>query len=452
MIVPILALASVFTPTSGWMSVDAVRATGFERVAGGQPHTFSIIRWKNRVALNCVRDLEGEYEGVLRTEVANDSGIYTWFAANPRWVLQISSLSAPEFAESTMPVRFTKSEITNDTQQMQRDLGKQIMKTGEDAVASRQCLVFKLSDSSPLQQSLWVDEQTGLALKQQDRVANDLVYERLLTSVQTQPQISPTAFDLPANATVIKGLVPASLLYKASRPVSSSQYDADLSAIKAGAPSKSWVLKLLVSSRYDYITTDAYESTEDPAPAPSDNRPPINMYASIGQIPAGWATPGGVAIFGRHIFFGYPAIFNNDPRDPSQQGHIVTPRAYYAPDGSLIRLVDDSPKPSTTAATPNPNPSDGKQHMIRSVFLDKKSGNTVTFYQLRDVSLNDALSGIRLSSPKVLDSPHHEHLLGYEMTKPMPLRVIAWQENDSEYVIASSDLSLSELQDLAEKS
>ena len=89
-------------------------------------------------------------------------------------------------------------------------------------------MVFALSDNTPLVQSLCLDSQTGMALRQQERVGRDIVYDRLLTSFETDANLPVTNFATPAGAVIVRGIVSPDVLVSKPKPL--DQYAADVSA------------------------------------------------------------------------------------------------------------------------------------------------------------------------------------------------------------------------------
>ena len=92
------------------------------------------------------------------------------------------------------------------------------------ATTHRTSLVFARSyDRTSLVQSLWLDAQTGLTIKRQDKVGGEVIYERMLTKIESNPDLPTTVFGLPENATIVKGLVSANILTETRKSVADFQ-------------------------------------------------------------------------------------------------------------------------------------------------------------------------------------------------------------------------------------
>ena len=99
------------------------------------------------------------------------------------------------------------------------------------------------------------------------------------------------------------------------------------------------------------------------------------------------------------------------------------------------------------------SPNDIKYEVDRWVreFLNAKTGDTITFFQLHNVSPNYALRGIRLPAAKPSPSARFGEARQYEVVSPFVLHVVIWRSGGTDYVLVSSSVSCSDLQGIAEK-
>lgn len=470
----LLAAAIIATAQTGpkytWTTSQTVRATGYERVMKGPPHAFTVMRDNGRFCMELKRDIDGQLGTVLRTEIASADGVYTWIASNPKFVLQIPYVTAPEIAETTLPVRYSRSELRDASPELQRSLGKSIKPGGFDVVASRDCLVVSLSDSGSLVQSLWVDSDTGLSLRQVDKVGLDEVYERRLTSVDINDPLPDDSFDIPEGAVVLRGIVSPSILLSALQPKSSPQYEGDLTTVrKASAIDEGgWIKKVEAPGNYQYAGTSRSEVVPLP---PADlsqssysNQP--NQPLQFGGIPEGWTVPGQVVFSGGAIFFGFTDRSDGVPRNlPTQMSGMqnldngtpldspVPSTGYVGLDGSIHM---PPPPPSGEAdraapATPRMTNAPGASGLVKTDFFDPSTGDTISFLQLRNVSLMSQLKGLRLSLPMPLDTHRFEAMFSYTATKPSPLNIVQWHNGETDYALVATKLPISELQAMAER-
>jgi hypothetical protein len=448
---------------SEWERVDNVRATGFEQVAGGTSHSFTVIRSRDSFLYNFSRDIDGQLAGALRTELGTPKGIYTWLSGDPNFVLRLPYASAPEFVEAVLPVSFRRSEVFDSPRDVEHRLHKKVDKEGEQDVASRGCLVLSFSDRTPLVQTLWVDELTGFSLKQEDSVGKQVVYERTLTSFDPMPALTDSTFEVPPNSVVIKGLVSPDILAWASGRHGFQQYQSDMASIKnsSGIEAGSWVRQIIAPSNFEYMGTKHFEEVaNEVSPVADSGISPVQSQAiaSFGGIPAGWSEVGQVVLRPEGIFFGFHAIPDSQPRgvylssqDPNVSASLQQPNmptAYLAPDGQVYRL--DQNEQASNAAEQTGS-ADASNALIRSEFLDKRTGETLTVLQMRNVSLNDAFQGSRLIGPNRLVSEKYKEMNAFELRDPVAMKAVEWRDGNTDYVIVSTVLDYTTLQQIAER-
>lgn len=453
-------------PGQDWEPVESVRAAGYERIAEGIPHPFTIARTRDALVYSFAKDIDGQLAGIMRTEVAGSDGVYTWIASNPQMVLQLPALSAPEFAEAVWPVKFGRSQLFNQTRKLSKDLGKRIEFKGKDSVATRDCEVVALSDRTPLVQSLWLDK-TGLPLKEEDRIGRDLSYERLLTAVQTNEPLPPSIFTAPPDAIVIHGLVSPSIL--TASPKSGLQFETDLRQIRTTSHVEhgGWIQDVVTPMGFAYMGTSRFQSEPlETEPAYQNSPPPATQntraaFGSFSGVPSAWAVPGQVAISGGTIYFGFKAPPNEGSRDLSQQLYgssqyspsqqVVPSRGYVSFDGSIVRTPDTQDQTPTTQKQTRDTGTAGEE-LVRSEFLNTRTGDTITFLQMHNVSLAAVLKGLKLSNLKTIGSARFGEMQSYEVARPFTLHVLLWRSGDSQYALVSNILTADQLQNLAERS
>lgn len=458
---------------SDWTRVDSVRATGFERVANGRDHPFTIVRDRSSLAYSCTRDLDGQLEGRLRTEVSGPKGVFTWLDANPKWVLQLPYMSAPDFADAILPLKVNRDDLQSNPEEVNRKLGKHVSEVGEDSVASRDCLVLALAGEGSMRQSLWVDAQTGMTLREDDKIGKDVVYTRLLTSFQPDPFLPPATFDPYPDAVIIKGLVQPSILIAAQRPRTEQEYRADIaklrrtSSIKSGA----WIKQLVLPEGLSYMGTSASEWDPNAIPPPLtfQQAPPQKLYADVGSfsgIPPAWAVAGQVAITGGSIYFGFNAPSEQSSRPigdyllngigRSASGPSSQPVAFggfVGADGSVYMPPPptDDQNQGADEETPKAAPlKDNLSSIVRSEFLDPATGDTLTFIQIHNETLRSALEVGRLPAPKALKDEKLPQAMSYEMASPWHENLITWRVANTEYALAGTKTSVADLQKLGE--
>src|SRR4051812_17615268 len=99
--------------SSDWNTVDRLRVTGIERMQGGVERQFTVTKGAEAVLIHSVAGIDGQLGGVLRSELINSKGVYTWLASAPRFALQLPYASAPGLAGIVSPIRFAKGDLAS---------------------------------------------------------------------------------------------------------------------------------------------------------------------------------------------------------------------------------------------------------------------------------------------------------------------------------------------------
>ncbi|HEY3781791.1 MAG TPA: hypothetical protein VGL56_11960 [Fimbriimonadaceae bacterium] len=470
-IVALVAFSASPVGLDDWQRVDNVRAAGFEQVAGGKPHPFTVVRSRDSFLYNFSRDIDGQLAGALRTELGTPKGVFTWLAGDPHFVLRLPYPSAPEFVEALLPVRFKRKEVFQSPGDVERRMQKKVQKQGEQDVASHDCLVLSFSDRTPLVQTLWVDEATGFALKQEDSVSKQVVYDRTLTNFDPISAFEAGTFEFPQNSVVIRGFVSPQILAWANMRHGPQQYQSDIAILKAtsGIESGLWIHQMIVPPNFEYMGTRHFQELRSEEPPVADSglpAGPAQSFASFGGIPAGWSEVGQVVLRPEGIFFGFSGIPDSQPRglflgaqDPDAAAALqqpILPSSYFGPDGHVYRL-DQGEQNGTSqgqengSVEQNASPPDSSQSSVRSEFLDKKTGDTLTILQLRNVSLRDAFLGSRIIGPNKLVSQRYKEMNAFELRDPVAMKAVEWRDGATDYVVVSTVLDYTALQSIAER-
>src|SRR5579862_2244892 len=151
---------------------------------------------------------------------------------------------------------------------------------------------------------------------------------------------------------------------------------------------------------------------------------------TVGQLPMDWAED-------RPNKRNYANLASR-----SGNRNVAFAKIYQAPDGRLLTLA-----PPPHKVPPQPL-GEGANAMVRMEFLDRQSGDTVVFLQMRNVPLVDAFPGYRLSGPKLLSSAGHSEVNGYTISSPSAINILTWRSGNSLYAIAATGLDFETLEKL----
>lgn len=434
-------------PTDGWRKVETLRASGFEQLGGGHPNSFVIVRSRNRLLYEGTLGIDGCLAGLLRTEVDGQSGAYTWLSGTPGFVLKLPEPSTVEVYDSTFPSRFNSRELNGDLSNVARVLGKNVQHENSESICSRDCAVLAISDSTPLVHHLWVDGSTGMVLRQVDRLGGTAVYRRQFDVIETGVEISDDTFVYPSKAVVIRGPVTPDILLAAGPSADSASYPADVTSARAASriENGSWILSVLPPQDYTYSDTKAYDWTPGKTLSGYDN-PLIQQstgvqITAVGQIPARWTEE---QRRGRKLSRDEDILASRG----GVRGAALAPMAYEAPDGRFISVDAYRARgPLLKSQIADPN----EECMVRSEFLERTTGDTISFIQIRNAPTMSAFAGYRLNGPNPAPSPLHSDMVAYTIAEPSAVNVVEWSVGATKYVLAATGLDLQTLQRMADQ-
>jgi hypothetical protein len=83
--------------------------------------------------------------------------------------------------------------------------------------------------------------------------------------------------------------------------------------------------------------------------------------------------------------------------------------------------------------------------LVQSDFLNRGTGDTLSFMQLHNYPLESALHGLPLGRPTTVT----RDFAAYTIKKPYPLTVLTWRKDYAEYALASTSLDAKDLEKLA---
>lgn len=445
---------------SDWSAVQRLRATGIERMSGGVERPFTVTRGKDAVLIHSVAGIDGYLGGILRSELISSKGVYTWLSASTRYALQLPYASAPGLAGIASPIRFTKSDLTSRKRDLESRYGIKIAEAPDDTVGRRTCMVLKISDRGSMLRQFWIDKETGVALRELDRVGNDIVYDRLFTSFDPEAPLPDRSLDLPASSLVIKGAVEPDILLRALQNRTFADYATDLDNLRlsGGERGRTWLKKLTPPTGFDYVGSSISENSweTDPEvperPRFSDKQPARNNGYN------GWIVPGGQVFFPDGSMYidtrpiGLTPAESDSIRLPNGQPAFQPLYVSQNPAGGLFATVLTPPQQQTPAEKPLPKvqvPEENTHSVIRSEFLDRSTGDTIVFLEFRNVQLDATLTAWSLKPEKLDQTGAGKPLSAYAATKPCTLHAVSWQTGGSSYLLVSSRLNSAELASLA---
>jgi hypothetical protein len=458
-------------------TTNAVTASGAERVFERQEQKFSISRQGEKTLLRTLRNVGGALAGEERAELRSPQGIYTWLVAQPGWTLQLLLPSSEQVGFLEAP-RFRLSDLRTNLPAVERALGGKITLGRRETFAGRPCQTLLVTNArTGRQQGIWLDIETGLILRHVDMVNGQKDYERWFTQFDPKASLPAATFQLPPDAKTIRGIPDAGILLHAAKR-RSEQYHNDMSQTrqKTALGGGHWIYRLPEISGFEYTHTVHRErvgslSKEALAKRASTNwnNNTVSLNFSdfmLDNIPVLTELP----VLGR-LFVNTSEVQGNLSGEGEnmivlgaqvQEGfRSASPNITFSARGRVIDRIART-EPVSWIATPLRDPSTlpklfqeerqaGADAMVQSDFLDPKTGDTVSFLQLRHRGIASLFPGLELPNPTILNSKVRGRVQAYTLASPFPLNLITWQNEDGVYILASTRLTPKELLALAEQ-
>lgn len=424
------------------------------RFRDGVEHFVSASRSPGAVLFVTPMAIDG-YQAGERAELSNTQGIYTWRTASSNWALELAAPSSDELGGWLSSPRFGPTDIRSRPDLIGKLTGMRVETLPAQSVAGRNCFVLRLSSGSRAQ-TQWIDERTGIVLREEETLAGVISSRREFTSFKSDPPTAE-AFDLPANAIVIRGVPEPAILAAADRTAASLSADLDRVRGKIKPAGGAWVHGIATPEGFSYIQTEYrtnVKATKSPKGGSIDG-----PQLEPGGLPPGWTLSGMVDSENHAIVFGFGMPDGGSPRvlvaDPAgtpdgswfsiqigeEQATFV---AYYDQSGTLIVAPGKSASEAEKARRQRLDTINGNGAWVQSDFLDRKTGHTASFIQFYGAKLRDTIRHISLKDPKPApDGPAGSE--AFVMEKPIRLNVVRWKTPEGAYAVASSKLSVTEL-------
>jgi len=444
------ALALAFQSLS-WTAPKSAIFEGNELFAGAKAQAYRLTVEGRQFAFTSRRGI-GLWPGAgARTEINTDKGIFTWIEGYGR-VLALPAFSQQDVPSWVQPVRFSRDTVANDRV-------KDWKLEGSESVAGRACLLLKGAH-----QKLWIDNETGLTLLQKDPG-----YERSTTSARVGETVPAGAFEAPSGSLTIWGVPDPSILSAKSLDRPNADYAADMKAIlkKSKVIPGSMLWKLPPVEGYTYVQTVFRENEGKPVaqiwPSNRLGQPEIEP----GGLPPGWTVSGELNAEGNGAMFTFQTG-TSTPRVmigmPSAQGdkcsfaitmeengvtNTVQYCAFLAPDGALVISPGFDAIGAMARREQRRLQLSKANVVVQSDLIDKATGHTVSFLQVRGRDWQSVLLLPKLPEPQTVSAEPFSAFKTYTVPGWFPLNIVVWERTATTYVLASSRLDVNQLRSLA---
>jgi hypothetical protein len=453
---PILVILAFVSAAAqgGWKKPEAVYAEvnewkeDFSRTFRVYSHS-GVLRVSTTVGVN------GAIDGMQRIESISSNGVFTWLEDKPGVAMQLLTPTSWEPLEFLAVPRFSRADLEFHLAGIERALGKKVLAGAQETIAGRDCLVLTILDrpNSINQdfQKLWIDRETGIALRIEEFFRGQRIYFREVTSIAFMNE--PPGVDmLPRpEAIMVRGPVSANALLRIPTPRPASEFAEEIARFNAStkADEKNWLLAPAISNPFGYVQSSYREpvvmaqSSQRVNQNEQSRREPVSLFdaPSIITGPAGGSAQFVVSVSrsddggGREIQV--QAEINGERRElilrQGEEGRGLT----FPPIGGQPQRSQSS------------EPVAVRMYVAKSDFVDPKTGKTLALVQAQGVAPENYLDGILLTRSSNFEDARFPSAKIYFVEIPYEALVLTWQKGKVRYAIAATGLTESELADIA---
>jgi hypothetical protein len=433
----------------GWKNPAYVTATISERFEQSAPREMTVTKKGETYSYRTTNEIDGMLGGVERIEVAGPNGFYTWLPNRPEVALRLWAPTSMDVFDYLAKPNFSRADLEVYVEGIEKALGKKVLVGKSEKLAGRDCLVLTILDkpgSSDDYQRLWIDRETGLAMKLMDVVKGVVSYEREVKSIAFTPP-ADVLFAPKEGAKILSGIVLPTTLLNVGTLAGADAFQRDISAVnqKSGTPWASATAELssfgYAGSNFRQIRRDRFQvgpERVDPREAARQRRQQqrgnqIAQRARFVSQDGGEMQTFEIRIAGEQVI----ANQNGDV--------IVTTTAALPPTVGAQGVQGGSGGSGANSDGTTVYP------MVQSDFVDAKTGNTLTLLQIDKRDLKPWLLQLGLDEGVVVPNEGAGNARFHVSTGPVKVNVLTWQVNQARLALVSTSLSKEQLLEIAQK-
>jgi hypothetical protein len=467
----ILWLSSSALAQSTWKHYDSLSISGIERIAGGKERPFLVARSNGKLQFTTQRGLDGSLIGENRNEESVASGVFTWLSDSPKWVLQLPETSIAEYGSLIQPSRFSKGALLEARQTIERSLGKKVIQFKSGTYRDRTCFEVTVGDPNlPTNfQKLWIDAETGITLQRIDTSNRSVDYQYKLDSFKPDQIPANGAFALAPSATVIRGFVHPEILKHAGEKATDEDYKKALAGITA--VDRNSILSVPKPEGFEYVHTLVSTARGSGAGKVQTGGALGSALLLPGGLPPGWNVTGDVDVEKGTIVMDFVT-----PEGGGPKAMINLPSGVQDSATFQIKITNDQPNSDpidiqyvsfvdtngSLIIAPGDSVQAAKERrkaeailfgssVIHTDFLDPKSGDSVSFVQIRNRQLTSVFKANGLTAQKPIEHQKLGEIKVYRLEKPFTAIVLSWKRGEVIYALTSTRLKVDDLIAIAEK-
>ena len=448
-VMSIAMAAAACAQGGGWKNPAYVSATISERFEQSAAREMTVTKKGDTYSYRTTNEIDGMLGGVERVEVAGPNGFYTWLPNRPEIVLRLWAPTSHDVFDYLAKPNFSRADLEVYVEGIEKALGKKVLVGKSEKIAERDCLVLTILDkpgSSEDYQRLWIDRETGLAMKLMDVAKGVVSYEREVKSIAFTPP-ADVLFAPKEGAKVLSGIILPTTLLNVGTLSGAEAFQRDISVVnqKSGTP---WAGATAELSSFGYAGSNFRQIRRDRFQVGPERVDPREAARQRRQQQRG----NQIAQRARFV--------------SQNGGEMQTIELRFAATEDVIATRDGNVIVSTAALPPTLGAegavpgqagtganADGSivYPMVQSDFVDAKTGDTLTLLQIDKRDLKPWLLQLGLDEGVVVPNEGAGNARFHVSTGPVKVNVLTWQVNQSRLALVSTNLSKEQLVDIAQK-
>lgn len=451
-----LAACSVAMAQGGWKNPATMTATVREQFSQAAPREMTLTKKGDDYSFRTSYEINGMLGGTERIEIAGPKGFYTWLPGRPDVVLRLWSPTSLDVFDFLAKPRFSRADLEVYLEGIERALGKKVLVGKSEQVSGRDCLVLTILDTpgqSADYQRLWIDRETGVAMKLQDVVRGTTEYEREITKISFDEAPADMLFAPKPEAKILSGIVLPTVLTNFGSLQTGETFSSDVASLNQRV-GKTWAGATNNMDAYGYagssfrtVRNQSFNlgpDRVDPRQAERDRRRQArgNMIAQQRQF---------VVSDDRTVMLAFAT-------ESSGGGEIAV---IHQIEGTLPPTVEieqsrgggqreGGPGGSTSSGSASAN-STVTYPMVQSDFVDAKTGATLTLLQIEGRDLKPWLSPLMLDEGVPVGSEGAGNARFHTSSGPVKASVLTWKLGQSNLALVSTSLGKDELVKIASR-
>lgn len=444
-----LALATGAIAQNGWKNPAYVTAAISERFDQTAAREMTLRKKGEAFSYLTTNEIDGMLGGTERVEVAGPAGFYTWLPGRPDLVMRLWAPTSLDIFDFLAKPKFSRADLEVYLEGIEKALGKKVLVGKSEKIAGRDCLVLTILDqpgSSNDYQRLWIDRETGIAMKLADVEKSVTVYSREITAISFEAPGPEVLFAPKPEAKVLAGIILPTTLVNAANLSTPAAFQRDIAAInqKSGNPWAGATENVesfgYAGSNYRQIRNQTFQVGQervDPREAERQRRREQrgNQIAERRRFVS--QDGGGVQTFEIRIASAELAT-------TTVQGGEV---AFLAMPPTLSEQANGGTSSSGRSSTDK----SATYPMVQSDFVDAKTGATLTLLQIENRDLKPWLMQLGLGEGQVVPNEGVGNARFFSAAGPVKVNVLTWQVGKAHLALVATSLSKEQLVEIAGK-